>query len=603
MRRSPIRIKPGVNPSPDNTNLTSVNWVDSNRIRFHDGKFQSVGGCLELSTGSGTMLGFARFVMHYRLNSNVVYTILGTHKKLYAVLGNVRTNITPLKTTGTTLGANPIAAVNGSKDITITYNAHGYSAGDRIGVTGATLTAGIPAAEINVEFIIKSVTTNTIVVTVSTTAATSTASGGGAAVVLKGEIAAGRINSAYGYGYGMGLYGVGLYGVAKTGYYPVMPRIWSGDFFGTKIVLCPGTTDTSIGASIYEWGGDLTKAPTVVTNAPTNANYVFVDNNQVVALCDKTIKWSDVGDQTIWTAAATNSAGERELYTSGRLLSRAYSNGENLLFTANSVWKFRSIGKPYLWESEKLDVADGISGVHAAKGVGSEIIWMGRKNVWRYNGSSVVPLLPDDMKLYLDSNIDKTQLIKSHVLHETTYNELWFFYQSKTSTTDVNRYLKYNLSEQCWDYGAWDRTASEFNSEQSNPYLAYSTGDDTTSTCKIIYHESGLTDNGSPLNWFITTNYAQMAEGDETFYILGLENDAIQTGDASVTVYTKLAASSSVERTFGPYTLAETNSEAIPLVNFRAHGRMRKYKFSSSATSSFFRQGKIAEFLEKGDGR
>jgi len=603
VKRSEIKIKPGVNATPDSTNLASVCWVDSNRIRFYNGKFQSVGGCLELSTGSDTMSGFARFLIHYRVNSNTVYTIVGTHTKLYAVLGNVRTNITPLNTSGTTLGSNPIATTNGSKDIVITKAAHGYSAGDRIGVTGATLTAGIPAVEINKEHILKSVTTNTLTITVATTSATSTTSGGGSAVVLKGEIAAGRINSSYGYGYGMGLYGVGLYGVAKTGYYPVMPRIWSGDFFGTKVILCPGTTSSAIGASIYQWDGDLAVAPTVVTNAPTDATYVFVDNNQVVALCDKTLKFSDVGDQTIWSAAATNSAGERTLYGSGRLLSRAYANGENLIFTENSVWKLRSIGKPYIWETEKLEVADGISGVHAARAANGAIFWMGTKNVYYYTGSSVGILSPETIRQALYEDADHGQLIKTHAFFNATFNEVWFFYQSTSSTSDVDKYIKYNISEKCWDRGVWARTASEFNAEFSTPRLASSTGDDTTSTCKIIYHESGLTDNGSPLNWYITTNYAQIGEGDSTFHILGFENDAVQTGAAQVTVYTKLGAMSTVERTFGPYTLNASDSRAIPLVNFRAHGRMRKYKFSSSTTSSFFRQGRMIEYLEAGDQR
>lgn len=604
MKKFPLNIPVGVNPSPDSTALDSMLWTDSNRIRFVGNRFQSVGGCEEVSTGSDTMKGFARFCIHYRKDSNSVFTIIGTHSKLYAVLGNVRTNITPLKTSGTTLGANPIATTNLSKQITITHSTHGFSAGDRIKISGASAVGGIGTGELNAEFIIDTVVdANTYKVTVTTTAASSTTTGGGAAVVVYAEIGAGRINESLGYGYGMGKYGVGLYGVAKTGFYPVMPRIWSGDLFGTKVILCPGTTDANIGASIYEWDGDTSEAPTVVTNAPTNCTYVFVDNNQVVALCDNTIKWSDVGDQTVWTADATNSAGEREFYGAGRLLTREYVNGENLIYSATNVWRFRSIGKPNIWLSEPLEVADGIAGVHATGSLNGVAYWLGRKNVYQYSGGGAVPLLPETLRQWLFADIDKSQMIKSHVLVNAEYNELWFFYQSTSSTTDVNKYVKYSVLANCWDKGLWDRTGSEFNSLFNYPRLLGSTGNDTSSTCKLYEHERGLNDNGSALNWYIESNYGQIGEGDETFYIMGIMHDSVQTGTAQFTCKTKLSPMSTAERTFGAYTLAASSSSPIYKIDFRAHGRMRKCKFSSDATNSFFRQGKIEELLVRGDGR
>lgn len=83
-----------------------------------------------------------------------------------------------------TLGANPLATTNSSTTVTVTHNAHGFSNGQVVtlsGVPGAI--NGVPAADFNnVSFVISNVTLNTYDIVVATTA-TGTGSGGGAAVV------------------------------------------------------------------------------------------------------------------------------------------------------------------------------------------------------------------------------------------------------------------------------------------------------------------------------------------------------------------------------------------------------------------------------------
>lgn len=563
-------------------------------------------GANPLQTNSGTGLVTATWASHKLIagdwitltgatNSNGI-TASYINTEHYVQSTGASTFTFTVSVNASSSGATGGAAITASTDlISATHLTHGYATGDRVNISGATNTSGITAAYINTDHLIRVNDANTYTFTCARHYATgSTSAAGGTGAVEFSEILDGQCDANYGYGYGMGLYGVGLYGVGKTAYYPTIPRIWSGDTFGTKLILCPGTTQSAVGAQLYEWAGNTATAPSVISAGPTDATYVFVDNNIVVALCNNTVKWSDQGDQTNWTASATTSAGTRQLYGAGRLLSRAEANGVNLLFTSSEIYKWRYIGKPYVFESEKIFDADGISGVHAAASFNGMIYIFGRKDFYRFNGAVIEAILPTSLREYVYQDIDTSQFAKCHVEVNARYGEVRFYYQSIDSATDVNKVVILSLHDSCWFYDAWNRTATE-----QNHILTYQRAvnhDNQILNTEIGYND----DNGSTLAWNIETNYAQIGDGDQTFYIHGLMIDAIIDGTAAVTVYTKLSPESSIERSFGPYIISASDANAISKVDFRAHGRMRKHVFNGTG---FFRMGKCYEMIEKGDFR
>jgi len=107
-KRVELRFVAGFNPEPDSTALDTLMATDGDKVRFYNGRPQTVGGCLAISTGSSTILGTARFLYNYRKDDTSTYSIIGTNQKLYTLLGNVLTNITPLLTSTTAI-ANSLA--------------------------------------------------------------------------------------------------------------------------------------------------------------------------------------------------------------------------------------------------------------------------------------------------------------------------------------------------------------------------------------------------------------------------------------------------------------------------------------------------------------
>ena len=127
----PIDIIAGVQPSTDMTAMFTRHYTYTDKIRFVYGKPQKIGGWATFEMDNGdTISGYTRSYFSDFINGKH-YGVIGTHTKLFSLIGSRLTNITPLTTATTavassldthydTLGADPLAAVDGSMVVTVT---------------------------------------------------------------------------------------------------------------------------------------------------------------------------------------------------------------------------------------------------------------------------------------------------------------------------------------------------------------------------------------------------------------------------------------------------------------------------------------------------
>lgn len=185
---------PGVQPSTDKTAFATDHYTFSDKIRFVDGLPEKIGGWDSVVfANSNVAKGAMRTIFSITVSGRVI-TVLGTNEKLYAQIGSILTNITPLQaatvaiadslaTDYDTLANNPVTTVNGSPTVTIAdSNAGSYKAGDLITLSGSSAVGGIGAATINAEHIIRTAGASSYTINTGTNATSST-SGGGASVV------------------------------------------------------------------------------------------------------------------------------------------------------------------------------------------------------------------------------------------------------------------------------------------------------------------------------------------------------------------------------------------------------------------------------------
>lgn len=677
---APLNCLPGVQPSTDKTRFATKHWTFSDKIRFINGYPQKIGGWVIVNFQNGAQaLGAARRIFSTIID-NRVYTLVGTHRKLYNILSGVLTNITPLSTTTNsiqsslatlyaynTLSSDPIATTSGSTTITIsdtvatryrisdvvnisgissaiggistsalngehiirsvstasytarvsetasstttgggasvvrasgllniTDNAHGQTEGDRVKITGASAVGGLTTAQINLEFVIRNVSTNEFDVMTSGTATSLVTSAGGAAVYQQ-EIPSGNRDARLGQGYGMGRYGVGLYGVPKFSSSGIsLPRIWFIDHFGETVVATPGNQ-----TGCYQWDGTLAAAPTLIPNAPTAVNYLFVSNNILVTLgadgVPNRIKASDQGDITNWTSSSTNQVFTDDIETAGRFLSHLPVLGQNLIFTNQHTYTFRYIGGLEVWEIKLKDAAVGIIGALAGVSVNNVAYWMGDNNFYMWRGGNV-EVIPSNsqpestIQQYVFRNINFSQKSKCFAWYNERFNEIWFHYPSSGST-DPNRIARVCLTDWVWVPDTMARVAVEYPEIlQNNPRLAAINGDYSD----IYQHEVGTDDNTSALAFTLTTNLKTGGKG--TVSEVGIIPDSSQVGSVTLTANTYQFPQSTSTTYSEEYTITPTTERVTIDVN----GRVWDYTISGNELGQSFRMGDWQQYIQAG---
>lgn len=192
-----LQLRPGVNR--EGTTLANEGgWFECNKIRFRSGYPQKLGGWQPIS--SSTYIGTARSLWNWVTLQGYNLLAVGTSSKYYVESGGTYNDITPIRETATL--TDPFTTTNGSRVVIVTDVNHGATDGDYVTYSGATTVGGL---NLNGEFRITYISTNSYSITASS-AATSSATGGGT-VTAKYQLNSGLEIYGYVTGWGAGLWG------------------------------------------------------------------------------------------------------------------------------------------------------------------------------------------------------------------------------------------------------------------------------------------------------------------------------------------------------------------------------------------------------------
>lgn len=482
------------------------------------------------------------------------------------------------------------SVVRSSGLLTVNDTAHGLSNGERVKIDSAATTGGITNTQINLEFIIRNVTTNTFDVMTAGTATSSVTGGGGASTKYYPQIAAGAINQGQAQGYGAGLYGVGLYGTALTSSLgATYPRIWFMDRFGNNIIMTAGNS-----SSVYAWTGSNAVAPAVISNAPTDVNYAFVSDNILVTFghdVENKIFSSDIGDYTQWTASSTNQVFEDIVEGAGRFISHCPVDGYNLIFTQTQTWTMKYIGLPNVWQILPLDANVGLIAPMARVSVNGIAYWMGQDNFYMFRGGKVETIpsnfgAQSSILRYVFDNLNYSQRFKIFAWYNEEYDEIWIHYPSEGSN-ECDRVARVNRKLSCWMPDTMDRTAGEWPvTSLSNPRLMGSS--------TLYTHEAGNDDNDAALPFTATTR--KYITGKDTAINSQIVPDSRMTGTITVTCRTSNYPQSTSFMNNQGYSVT-SSTERVPT---QLNGRYYDYVISGNELGQSFLMGSWFEEPQKG---
>ena len=150
-----LTFKPGINK--DLTRYAGEgSWFDCDKVRFVNGLPQKMGGWVKIN--STAFSGICRSLFNWSTLAGRDLMGIGTSSKLILEEGGGIHNVTPLRTTNASLGANPFTTLtSGTGTLNVNHTAHGAAVGDTVIFSAATTFDGITAAQINTSHVITQV--------------------------------------------------------------------------------------------------------------------------------------------------------------------------------------------------------------------------------------------------------------------------------------------------------------------------------------------------------------------------------------------------------------------------------------------------------------
>jgi len=598
-RLIPLILAPGYYSNATDRMATG-RFTDGNRVRFHKGMPEKIGGWERISITGTPYAGTCRAITDWVSLDTQKWLALGTESKVYLVNNLTLYDITPLRKSSNV--TNPFTTSNGLKTVTVHDVDHRANPLDYITIVGGTAVGGITLSG---SYQITSVTDPDNYVITAATAAGSGATGGGS-LTIQYDINAGLAQNGELLGYGTSTYGSGTYGTpraAGTGV-PAKLRAWSLHPWGEDLVAAYNDGE------LYWWdrtSGSSARAQ-LVNNAPKNVQHMVVDDkfrrvilfgcNDTLGHADKLdVRWCSIEDINDWELTESNTAGEYRLDHGSRLITAIRSFAGILCWTDTQIYSVSATS------ASTYDIVPkgncSIAGQNAQVDVNGTVFFMGTDGFYVYDG--VLSRMECDVydHVFGDINLDQTEKIFA-----STYRfkkEVRWEYQS-ASGTECDRYVVFNYELNCWYFGKMNRTAYREPSDAVDTKKSYPFG---ANGGYLYRHEKGTDEvEGStttPMDWYLQTAYNLFRGNDISIIsnmvlggsepgvnsrLLGSDVNVLMnqfvpdfvtlTVGMNVTMYSKTRPQQADYQTSGPYYFDSDDTD----VNCRAKGSQISFKWT-----------------------
>jgi hypothetical protein len=356
---------------------------------------------------------------------------------------------------------------------------------------------------------------------------------------------AGSDNAVEQLGYGGSTYGTGTYGTPRASGNFLPPMTWQLDTWGEHLVACAKGD-----GKIYEWALATGTPAAVVTNAPTNnLGMLVTEQRHLMALGasgnGRLLKWSDVENNTLWAAAATNEAGSIELVTPGTIMRGVRVRGQILVLTNVDAHAVTYLGQPLIFARGKVGDQCGLIGPNAIVVAGNAAWWMSDKRFWMYDGAAVQEV-PCDVADYVFNNMNASQSEKFYAGSNGTFEEVQWNYCG-TGSSEPDRYVAYNYKNQHWMIGALPRSSWVDKGAFPTPMAVGADG--------LIYnHETTSLANGASRvgSVYAETGALESGNGDRFVELNQMITDEKTLGDIQFN-FTARETPNGVDYAFGPF--------------------------------------------------
>ena len=363
-------------------------------------------------------------------------------------------------------------------------------------------------------------------------------------------LATGRVASETNTGWGRATWGSGRWSSEYPGDTNEFDAtLWSLDNWGEDLIAC-----NDVDGRIFLWQRDEAAKAVVIAAAPTGCVATCVSDNRFLFAFGaggdpRLVAWSDREDYTVWTASATNEAGDFQLNTSGAIQAGVSVKGEVLIITNEDAHVARYVGPQLVHEFEQVGTSCGAAGRNAVAVTDIGAIWMGRRGFFSY-AAGQVKRIPCEVSDYVFDDIGKYAGAHVHAVKVGEFSEVWWFYTTRTGT-DNTRYVVLNYESGAWSTGTLSRTAGIDQGTFAYPLMMDSD--------QLLIHETGTVPEGFPVFAESGPIKMQGSIGEQTVTALRLYPDERTQGEVTATFKTRLYPNAA-ESSHGPYVLGAPTS-------------------------------------------
>jgi hypothetical protein len=386
-------------------------------------------------------------------------------------------------------------------------------------------------------------------------------------------------------------------------------RLYSQDNWGEDLIFnvydgTPYYWDKSLG--LGSRASDLA-SQSGASDAPTITRRVMIsgaDRHVVCFACNPLdesdqdllmVRWSDQENPVDWTPTATNTAGSQRISSGSEIISAQKTRQEMLIWTDTSLHAMRFTGPPFTFGFSMLANNVSIIGPNAVTTVGDKVFWMDRENFYVYTGR--VQTIPCTLLRYVFDDINLDQSFKCFAASNKMFDEVFWFYPTADST-EIDRYVKFNFTENTWDLGSLSRTAWVDYGIHDNPRAS-----GLASGTNFVYiQEKGDDNDGSPMTSYIESADFDLGDGEQFMFVSRLIPDIdITSSDAEASVNYVLKT-----RNYPGDSLVTSSTSAIQATTeqafLRSRSRQASLRIESSTTDITWTLGDLRLDLRP-DGR
>ena len=321
-------------------------------------------------------------------------------------------------------------------------------------------------------------------------------------------------------------------------------RLWSQDNWGEDLIFnvydgTPYYWDRTLGLAAR---ATTFASQTGASDAPTITRHIMVsgaDRHVVCFGCNPLgeadqdllmVRWSDQEDPVEWTPTATNTSGSQRVSSGSEIIAAQKTRQEMLIWTDSALHAMRFTGPPFTFGFSMLANNISIIGPNAITTVGDKVFWMDRENFYVYTGR--VQVIPCTLLRYVFDDINLEQKDKCFAASNRMFDEVFWFYPTADSD-EIDRYVKFNFTENTWDLGSLVRTAWVDYGIHNNPRAS-----GTASGTNYTYiHELGDDNDGSAMTSYVESADFDLGDGEQFMFVSRLIPDIdITSSDAEASV-------------------------------------------------------------------